>query len=134
MTKKILWIITSTFFIVILLLSIFAKRIHQSFLPKVQVITLDYEYFEDDGSKENQLLFDMTYGIPKELCKEEVFIISTELVNGENRTIARLATDLKLGRENAKCYEVLEGIGHDAKIISHSNKRIQDGDEVIIEE
>lgn len=135
MTKKITMVITVVFFATMLLLSLTAKKLYQSSLPKVQVATLEYENFEEEGTTDGGQFFDFAFGLPKDLYNGgTVYVISNETINGEIRTIARTVVGLKLGRENEDYYEVLEGISYGAQVIIRGGEIIQDGDEVLIEE
>lgn len=133
--KKITMVISLCFYFIIFLLTIVAKKIHIASLPKVTVECLEFVTFErEEQAKENSNMLEFGLGLPKTLYdNHEIYVISTEIMNGEERSIARIVTDLVLGRENEDYYEVLEGISNLDQVIVYSDGVIYEGEEVAIE-
>lgn len=135
--KKITLVVTVLFLVVMLFLTVGARKIHIASLPKVTVSSLEMVRFEveqGEESKEKSSTVEFSLGLPKELYDEQkIFVISMEVVNGEERSIAREVYNLVLGRENKDCYEVVEGITSLDQVILSEDESIQDGDEVYIE-
>lgn len=137
-TKRITWIFTVLFFAAMFFLALVARRIHIASLPKVTVCSLEMVQFEEkqgEESEEKNSSVEFSLGLPKELYHgQKIFVISMEVVNGEERSIAREVYHLVLGRENKDCYEVVEGITSLDRVILSEEESIQNGDEVYIEQ
>ena len=76
----------------------------------------------------------MEIGIPKELYdNHEIYILSSEMINGEIRTVVRNVTEkVEIGRSNENSYEILKGLYGMNKIIIDGFEIIQDGCEVYV--
>ena len=76
----------------------------------------------------------MEIGIPKELYdNHEIYILSSEMINGEIRTVVRNVTEkVEIGRSNEDSYEILKGLYGMNKIIIDGFENIQDGCEVYV--
>lgn len=137
-TKRITWIVTGLFFVVMLFLTVVTRKIHIASLPKVTVCSLEMVWFDEkqgEESEEENSMLQLSLGLPKELYHgQKIFVISMEVVNGEERSIAREVNHLVLGRESKDYYEVVEGISSLDQVILSEEESIQDGDEVYIEQ
>lgn len=162
--KRITIIVCAFFYIILLTLTFSARRIHNASLPRVTVINLEFERFEDKveaegferepslgndpldkdnkgknndtgNSNRNRMNFKLSVGIPKELYENnKIYIIRREIVNGEERNIAREATNLEVGQSNDKFYEVIRGLSSLDQVVLTGHELIQDGSEVYVEE
>lgn len=122
--KKITLIVGAVFYLGILVLSITAKQIHIAMLPKVTVVNLGTKVFGDNAN----------IALPKELYDNKtVYILTKEIVNGEERCIANEVTDLVLGQSDATDYEVIQGILFIDQVITSGQELLQNGCEVHVE-
>ena len=130
MKKRIVLIISILFYVVMAVLSLTARKIHNANLPQVEVMELKSDiFYNEDGSH--------SFGVslPKELYNDGVvYRVTTEIINKEFRYIARLAQNIEFGEENFTCYEVKDGLFYNDKIIISSLEGITDGCEVYIKE
>ena len=78
--------------------------------------------------------FDRAFGVPKELYdNNELYILSSEMINGEIRTIVRNVTEeVEIGRSNEESYEVVKGLYGFNEIIIDGLEDIEDGCEVYV--
>lgn len=94
----------------------------------------------DNGAIENDSnyvpsSYEFCLAIPKKICdNKKVFILSTRVINGEERTVAREVSNLELGRANDSFYEVINGISLLDEVIIEGQDKLQDGCEVYVEE
>ena len=117
-----------------------ARKIHVASLPRVKVTDVKFEIFEveeyadESGSGNTNRDYDMEIGIPKELYdNHEIYILSSEMINGEIRTVVRNVTEkVEIGRSNEDSYEILKGLYGMNKIIIDGFENIQDGCEVYV--
>ncbi|NLJ96984.1 MAG: hypothetical protein GX321_07490 [Clostridiales bacterium] len=163
-TKRITIIVCAFFYIILLTLTFSARRIHNASLPRVTVVNLEFERFEDKVEAEgfegepslgndpldkdnkeknndignshiNRMNFKLSVGIPKELYENhKIYVIRREIVNGEERNIAREVTNLEIGQSNDKFYEVIRGLSSLDQVVLTGQDLIQDGSEVYVEE
>lgn len=149
--KRITIIVCAFFYIILLTLTFSARRIHNASLPRVTVINLEFERFEDaegndpldkdkgnnndtGNSNRNRMNFKLSVGIPKELYdNHKIYVIRREIVNGEERNIAREAINLEIGQSNDKFYEVIRGLSGLDQVVLTGHELIQDGSEVYVE-
>lgn len=135
MKKVINSVITLFFFILMLILTISARNIHNSQIPNVTVKRLTQEDFAINSilkSGEEVTTYQKRLAIPKNIIGSgEVYVITRIYVNGEERDAARLVLP-QIGAENEGFYEVTGGIDRRDLIIYDSNKKLNDGDEVFV--
>lgn len=132
-SKKITLIAGAIFYTTMLVLSITAKKIHIASLPKVTVESFESERFEDEGA--DPINYKWNLVIPQELYdNQKVYIIIKEIVNGEERNIAKEVKDIEIGQSNDSGYEVIRGLSSIDQIITTGQEMIQDGCEVYVEE
>ncbi len=153
-SKKIIGIISVSFLLTMLILTFTARKIHNASLPRVRTASLTYEVFMDslgkEAGSEHESVTEKTgkgdqseriasydigsYGIPRQIYdNHKVFILSKEMINGEERDIAREVADLVIGRSNDTSYEVIEGLSALDQIIISGQELVQDGCEVYVE-
>lgn len=135
MKKVINAVFTIIFFLIMLILTISARDIHNSQIPNVTVKRLTQEDFafisilkngEEVTTREKRL------AIPKSIIDSgEVYVITRTIINGEERDAARLVFP-QIGVENEEFYEVIAGVDRRDLVIFDSNKKLKDGDEVFI--
>lgn len=137
MRKKIASVLlTILFFGAMVILSFSARVIHNRMIPNVTTFRLPYVKFEIPHYMQNgQLSFiEESYlpAIPKSLYEQgEVYYIDYQIINGEERTVARAAT-LIIGIENDEYYEVTDIGIQRVLFIKTSDKPLHDGIEVHI--
>lgn len=135
MTRKITVLFFGGFLIIMLILTFTSKQLHQSHLPKVEVICPEQVSFQKKNVLDEKKSIQIGLALPKDICSRKcLFIISVETVNGEERTIAREVQGLTLGLQDDTYYEVIEGIDFDSKVIKTELDQLRDGDEVLIGE
>lgn len=138
--KKTTLIVMAIFYITMLAFTVSARKIHVASLPRVKVTDVKFEIFEveeyedESGSGNTNRDYDMEIGIPKELYDNyEIYILSSEMINGEIRTVVRNVTEkVEIGRSNEVSYEILKGLYGMNKIIIDGFENIQDGCEVYV--
>ncbi len=84
--------ITILFFAGMLFLSIFSRSIHDSALPHVEVIEIRKQDFLCEVPDDQGRICTVqrrAIGIPKELLGEDLYVVSDEVVYGEERSFAR---------------------------------------------
>ena len=154
--KKITLITGAVFYLAMLVLSFTAKKMHIASLPKVTVENLKTERFEDKivDTEESEIenkeetvtteksvnimesnQYRWNVAIPKELYdNQKVYIIIKEILNGEERSIAKEVTNLVIGQSNDSNYEVISGLSSYDQVVRTGQKLIQDGCEVYVED
>ena len=143
--KKITLIVTAFFYIFMLVFSVSARKIHVASLPRVKVTDIEFETFEIEEQEQLEVEeeadnwnfnmdFDRAFGVPKELYdNNELYILSSEMINGEIRTIVRNVTEeVEIGRSNEESYEVVKGLYGFNEIIIDGLENIEDGCEVYV--
>lgn len=140
--KKITLIATAFFYILMLIFSVSARKIHLARLPRVKATDVKFEIFEREEQEEDNeagnwnanMDYDMEIGIPKDIYdSHELYILSSEMINGEIRTVVRNVTEeVEIGRSNEESYEVLKGLYGLNEIIIEGLENIQDGCEVYV--
>ncbi|WOO36612.1 hypothetical protein R2R35_22930 [Anaerocolumna sp. AGMB13020] len=149
--KKIL-VVTGVFYLIMLVLTLSGRSVHNALLPKVTVTSLEYEKFpvsndikngkklseeQQKGKKsfDQPQEFDLKIGIPKNIYKnKKVYIITIMTVNGEERTLAREVQELITGRVGETCYEVVSGLSALDQIVVTGQEDLFDGREVYVVE
>jgi|GEM_PF-390044 len=147
--KRTTLIVSVIFYIIMIIFTVSARKIHNESLPRVTVESLAYEAFAeeeaavdvkseaDEKSELNKtpMNYEWNVGILKELYdNQKVYIISKEIMNGEERSIAKEVTNLVIGRSNDTSYEVLSGLSVLDQVIITGQELIQDGREVYVED
>lgn len=134
--KKITAMVSIIFYLVMIILSINVRKIHTASLPRVTVGNLEGEKFaskEGDTDDESSPI-EFSVGIPKVLYDHgKVYVIVKEMVNGEDRVIAREVTDLVISRDNGTHYEVISGISGIDLVVMSGQQLIYNGCEVYVE-
>ena len=123
------------FFSFMLILSTFARDIHNYLIPNVSVKRLSQEEFPVtftiEGGQEI-ISYKKKLAIPKEIYdKGEIYAITEKYINGEKRNAARRIF-LEVGDEYEGFYEVVSGISTSDFVITDSNKPLAEGDEVYL--
>ena len=135
MKKIINAVITLFFFILVLILTIWARGIHNSQIPNVTVKRLTQEDFVINSILQNGeevTTIQKRLAIPKNIINRgEIYIVTRIYINGEERDAARLVFP-QIGAENKEFYEVTSGIDRSNLVIFNSNKKLKNGDEVFI--
>lgn len=134
MKKRIMLMITVWFYGAMLILSCFAREIHNSFLVhvKTQVLPVKMFLFYEDETREN-VVKNKCYAIKTELVQQkEYYIISDEERYGETRRIIR-SIHLELGEEIDGYYPVVGGDYNGENLVVASDGMLCDGLEVLID-
>jgi len=135
--KRVIIIVSVLFYLSMIVLTVSARRIHIAGLPRVIVGYLEMERFavlktNEQGGEEEGMSFNL--GIPKELYdNRKLYVIEKTMVNGEERNLAREVEDFELGQASDNFYEVLKGLSSIDQVILTGQDKIQDGDEVYVE-
>lgn len=128
--KKIVIIISILFYAGMLFMTCTARNLHETKLPHVKVVELEYGLFTDGNGETS---FGVT--LPKKWYRDgEIYRIANVLINDEYRTIARKVDSLEIGLENDDDYQVKNGLGAREKIIISNLNGLTDGCEVYIVE
>lgn len=128
MKKRILFTVSILFYAGMLLLTLFARKLHDRTLPQVEVKTIEIGAFYGENG-----INSFGVSLPKKFYHDGIiYRISIEQINKELRTVARLVSDLEIGLENEICYEIKKGLSYDDKIIVSGLEGITDGCEVYI--
>lgn len=123
-TKKITLIVGATFYLFMTVLSFTARKLHIASLPKVTTQSL-----------ESLAIFQWNLALPLEVYdNQKVYVVVKEVVNGEERDIARVVAELILGQSNEDSYEVISGISPFDQVITTGQELIWDGCEVYVKE
>lgn len=127
--KKLLAAVSILFYAGMLLLTLGARSLHESRLPKVTVTSPEMKAFR----VENYETF--SPALPQELADSgRIFVISEEIINGEPRQIARLVSDLETGGLSSDGYrELKNGPSTLTKVIVDGREELSGGEEVLIE-
>lgn len=137
MTKnKLLIIITSLFFAVMLFLTVFARDIHNFFLPEVETVQVQtYEFplevTEEDGSTFYRMV--QRPGVPEKLVQSGIYTIQTKETDGMLRNYA-YKVNVTTGTTHNGYTEITAGIHKGQTIIISSEKELYNGCEVYVKE
>ena len=133
MTKKILCAVTVFFFAAMLFLSLFARKLHESSLPRVTAAypgryAFQYEFADENG--EIHISYEEKTAVPRSIAEHGIFVIYSAERNGTKRYFVRLA-DAQTGAEADGYVEVVSGLAPFDKIAAESSGELFDGCEVI---
>lgn len=135
MKKIINALIILFFFILMLILTISARSIHNSQIPNVTVKRLTQEDFVINSTLQNGeevTTIQKRLAIPKNIINSgEIYIVTRIYINGEERDAVRMVFP-QIGAENEGFYEVTSGIDRSNLVIFDSNKKLKNGDEIFI--
>lgn len=130
-------IVSVLFYAVMLFLTLIARPVHNVALPKVTIGRLEGQRFqrnETNDQTDTVAIGDFAIGIPKNLYENgSVYILSKEIMNGEERDIAREVKNMEIGRFNENYYEIIKGISGLDLVILTGGEFIEDGQEVYVE-
>jgi hypothetical protein len=135
MRKRISVIACLLFFAFMLLCTLFARPMHDYYLPKVMVQKVTKENFKfkdylEDGTEiiTNRLLL----AVPLNIIENEmVYVIREREHYNEMETYVALIP-IKLGVKQGTYTEVLDGINSSDKILIFSDRPVNDGQAVIV--
>lgn len=131
--KKVVFLCSAVFYLGMFVMAVSARKIHEATLPRVTICMLDYVTFIE-RQEDSKTLHTTGLGLAKELYDgKQVYVVQQQMVNGEERSIARDVTnDLVLGKETEDYYEVLEGISGMAMVVTATEKPLWNGCEVYV--
>lgn len=125
------WFLITVFYLAMLLISAFGRKIHMAGLPTVNVVRTGMETFSEEV--DGNLVTKTSNSVPITWYDnpDGRFIVSQEMVNGELRNIARQVHWIEIGLKNKESYEVKDGVGIFSYLIIESSEEIEDGMEVL---
>lgn len=132
--KKILVIITAVFCAAMLLLTAFARDIHNNSLPHVTASRLKQEQFPFEYTDENGNTFTGTeskLAIAAEQYECGVYVLYKSEKNGEIRDFIR-KVNIETGRKNNGYIEIVSGVSYNERIVSENAGDLYDGCEVVV--
>lgn len=126
------WFVITVFYLAMLLISAFGRKIHMAGLPTVNAMRTGLESFSEEV--DGQIATKMSIGVPISWYDnpDGRFMISQEMVNGELRNIARQVHWIEIGLNNEESYEVKDGVGIFSYLIIDSSEELEDGMEVLV--
>ncbi len=125
----ILVVVSVLFYAGMLVLALGARRLHESSLPRVDVVKPEIIVF---GAGET---WKVSSALPEEMVTDgTLFVVSQELVNGEIRMVARKVADLLLGQTEDGYREIIRGVDAMSQVIVDAGEELSDGDEVLLKE
>ena len=131
--KKALVIITAVFFGAMGFLSLFAREIHNSSLPRVTAARPETRPFPTEFVLEDGTVIEGTaerIAVTREQLEQGIFVLYYREKNGERRAFVRSA-EVVTGQEAEGCYEIVSGIGFSDRIAVFGTEKLFDGCEVI---
>lgn len=127
------------FYLGMLGLTILSRPIHNASLPKVKIARPRKEQFTFDKieTKDGSASYTRdksAYGIPRKIYDSgQIFVVVKEVINEEERNIARRVEGIEIGLSNDTSYEITEGLLTLKSLIVTGYEGIEDGDEVYVE-
>lgn len=125
--KDILWAVNGLFYLVMLMLALFAKRIYTSSLPCVRIGYLERKTFVLDGES----IF--LTALPEELYGKTLYSVIKEEKNGENRFVVSKVQANISGEKQNGYYPVLGGLSDFVMLVVEGMEELEEGREVFIE-
>lgn len=125
--KGVLWGVNGLFYLVMLVLALFAKRIYTSSLPCVRIGYLERKTFLLDG----EMVF--LTALPEGLYGKTLYSVMKEEKNGEERFIVReIQADISEEKQNGY-YPVLGGLSDFVMLVVEGMEELEEGREVFVE-
>lgn len=125
--KAVILTFSALFYVAMLLLAVFAKKIHTAALPTVRIAYLEQKMFLLGEERE------YLPALPEELHGRLLYYVSEEEKNGEIRYVARKLENVQLGEKNGTYYPVQDGISSFVTLIVESDEALEEGKEVFVE-
>ncbi len=135
MQKKILIVTTVLFFAVVCFFTIFARRIKEAGLPHVYAEALRLRTFTIENTEPGHVgerFRQKCYAVPEKLAKKKEFYI---LVQGEKNGEEVLFVKKIVftpGSMEKGAYPVLSGDYNGEPVVMKSDRRLRDGEEVVV--
>lgn len=134
MKNRIMVIITVLFFGVMIFLSLFAKKIHDSTLPCVTVSRPEMRVFEEveiDENGEAHTFYLNKIALKSEQVENGVYTVYSAEKNGTRRNFVRL-TQVVTGAEQEGYLEITAVLSLSEQIVVGATEYLYDGCEVVI--
>lgn len=125
--KRALVAMSALFYLAMVLLAVFAKKLHTASLPRVRIGYLEQKIVTIDG--EQQYLPVM----PEELYGTDIYCVSEEEKNGEKRYVARRIEVTVSDEPQKGYYAVLSGPNTYTPLIVEGVDALEEGREVLVE-
>lgn len=125
--KTAVLVLSGLFYGAMLLLAVFAKKLHTATLPKVRIAYLEQKTFLTGEERE------YLPALPEELYGKLLYSVTEEERNGELRYVARKLEGVHLGEEKDGYYPVLGGISSFTPLIVEGYEKPEEGREVFVE-
>lgn len=125
--KAVILTFSGLFYVAMLLLAVFAKKMHTAALPTVRIAYLEQKMFLLGEERE------YLPALPEELYGRLLYYVSEEEKNGEIRYVARKLENVQLGEKNGTYYPVQDGISSFVTLIVESDEALEEGKEVFVE-
>lgn len=125
--RTVLLAISGLFYAVLLLLTVFAKKLYTASLPRVKIGYLEQRAVT--VGEERQYL----PMLPEKLYGKTLFFVSAEEKNGEFRYVARALEATVAEEQQNGYYAVLDGINGFTALIVEGFEELEEGREVFVE-
>ncbi len=125
--KTIILVVSGLFYLIMLLLAVFARKLHTAALPHVRIGYLEQKTFTVEEGR--------VYlpALPEELYGKPLYYVSEEEKNGEIRYVAKGLEATVAAEEQGGYYGVLDGISGFTALIVEGFEELEEGREVFVE-
>ncbi|MCH5273647.1 MAG: hypothetical protein J1E35_08230 [Lachnospiraceae bacterium] len=125
--KAVILAISGVFYLAMLLLAVFAKKVHMASLPHVRIGYLERRVFLLEDKREYMV------ALPEELYGKTLYRLSEEEKNGEIRFVARRIGVSLFEEKQGGYYPVRDGLNGFTTLIVEGFEGLEDGWEVYVE-
>lgn len=125
--KEVLWVVNGLFYLVMLVLALFAKKLYTASLPCVRVGYLERMSFLLDGESV------YVTALPEALYGKTLYSVEKEEKNGEERFVVRELQAEISGEKQNGYYPVLRGISAFVMLVVEGMEELEEGREVFVE-
>ena len=125
--RRVLVAVSALFYLTMVLLAVFAKKLHTASLPRVRIGYLEQRIVTIDGKQQYLPV------MPEELYGTDIYRISEEEKNGEIRYVARRIEVTVSDEPQKGYYAVLSGLNSYSTLIVGGFEALEEGREFFVE-